>query len=272
MLPPKVRQYIDGHKLCAEYIFRDWEEFLDLLYAEGGKLSFICWWDHCLRTEQFRSPGRGGYIDKENPEYMFAETALGKDGLENVPLAEIRDYVRMVIGNYPECELVPSFYPENDEMSLSGYDNKYVRITDVDGEVFEGIAYHNSEAYCFHEFGRFEECLQLVCFLFYKSDIQKIEVMDGPTGPYGHFSAPYGALEEQAVEEGYDLIDEFFSCEEEEHVLRMLRCLEKYLDPASGKAFPDRDKTLRGLQELRDSTNDDAIREAADKLLHLAGF
>jgi len=34
MISKKVQTYIEDHSFCSEYLFKDWESFLDLLYAE----------------------------------------------------------------------------------------------------------------------------------------------------------------------------------------------------------------------------------------------
>lgn len=47
MLSQKVKKYIDEHSFCSEYLFKDWNSFLDILYAEGGRISSILWWDYC---------------------------------------------------------------------------------------------------------------------------------------------------------------------------------------------------------------------------------
>ena len=42
-----------------------------------------------------------------------------------------------------------------------------MRLTDVEGNVFEGIAEYNSADYCEHEYGREQACLQIVNFCNY---------------------------------------------------------------------------------------------------------
>ena len=66
---------------------------MDILYAEGGRISVISWWDYCKKSEQRFSVGSGGYTDSDNPDYMYAETQLYIDGLETKTLAEIREYI-----------------------------------------------------------------------------------------------------------------------------------------------------------------------------------
>ena len=117
MLSPKVKNYIGIHSFCSEYLFKDWEAFLDILYAEGGHVSSILWWDYCKKSEQRFSVGSGGYSDPENSEYMYAETHLFKDGLETNTLAEIKEYIirEKKTGfrygsKFKSHELMPSFY------------------------------------------------------------------------------------------------------------------------------------------------------------------
>lgn len=113
----KVKKYIEEHSFCSEYLFRDWEAFLDILYAEGGRVSSILWWDHCKKAEQRYSVGSGGYGDPDNPEYMYAETQLFKEGLETKTVEEIKEYITREKeagfrygSKYRSHDLVPSFY------------------------------------------------------------------------------------------------------------------------------------------------------------------
>ena len=43
MINHRVQKYID-HSFCSEYLFRDWEAFLDFIYEEGCRVSSILWW------------------------------------------------------------------------------------------------------------------------------------------------------------------------------------------------------------------------------------
>ena len=55
---------------------------------------------------------------------------------------------------------------------------KWVRLTDVDGNVFEGECTYDSEEYCLHEYGREEEALRIDYWLFYFSDIRSVELAE----------------------------------------------------------------------------------------------
>ena len=118
MLSQKVKEYISEHSLSSsECLFKDWEFFLDLLYAEGGRITAILWWDYCKIAEQHLSIGSGGYRDLDNTEYMYAETQSIEDGLETKTLEEIKKYITKVrktgiqyINKYISHDLVPSFY------------------------------------------------------------------------------------------------------------------------------------------------------------------
>ena len=153
-------------------------------------------------------------------------------------------------------------------MDLRSYDGQCVRVIMDNGEIIDGICCYNNEEYNEHEFGRCDECLEFVYLLIYKSEIKSIESLENHTGPYGRFLDPYGRLEEMAAEDGIDAIVDVLFCEENEHVMRMLNCLDKYLDPWFGKGFP-RYETLGALSELVESTDDEAIKAEAERLLEL---
>ena len=34
MISKKLQAYIEDHSFCSEYLFKDWEAFLDILYEE----------------------------------------------------------------------------------------------------------------------------------------------------------------------------------------------------------------------------------------------
>ena len=116
MINERIQNYINDHVFCSEYLFKDWESFLDLLYAEGGRISSILWWDHCRKIQQRESVGSGGQKDPENEEFIYAETQLYKEGLETYTLDEIKEYINQErktgfqFGNrYKSHELIPSF-------------------------------------------------------------------------------------------------------------------------------------------------------------------
>ena len=110
MITQALKEYIEKYKLCAEYLFEDWEKFLDFLYLQKGSVSAILWWDHCKRAEQHHAIGRGGYIDPNDPAYMYAETQIYEDGFASKSLDEIKEYIRYIRSAYPGFDLIPSFY------------------------------------------------------------------------------------------------------------------------------------------------------------------
>ena len=110
MITEKVKQYIDKNKLCSEYIFSNWNDFLELLYSQGGCVESILWFEYVLVSEQKNSLGSGGYIDKTNSDYMYAETQIYKDKLENMSLSDIQEYIQSIIISYPNNKLLPAFY------------------------------------------------------------------------------------------------------------------------------------------------------------------
>ncbi len=110
MLTKSVLEYIEKNKLCADYIFTNWKEFLELLYSQGSYVEAILWFEHVRIDEQVNSLGIGGYKDTTNPEYMYAETYIYKNGMENKSLSEVEEYIESVIASYPHNSLIPSFF------------------------------------------------------------------------------------------------------------------------------------------------------------------
>ena len=108
-------------------------------------------------------------------------------------------------------------------MNLKKYDNKKVRFTDSENNTIEGISYYYTKEMSECMYGINSECLKIICFLFRKEEIKDISIID-------EFSAPYGKIEKWAVEDGMDLVDEVLYSEEDEHVYRLLLCLEDKID------------------------------------------
>lgn len=110
MLSKSLHEYIERHKLCTDYLFSDWKEFLELLYSQGSCVEQILWFEYVRIDEQVNSLGGGGYKDAANPEYMYAETYIHELGLGNKTLSEIEEYIESVIASYPHNHLIPSFF------------------------------------------------------------------------------------------------------------------------------------------------------------------
>jgi hypothetical protein len=125
MIGSGVKRFIEENTFCHELLFEDWEAFLNVLYAEGGRVESILWWDHCKLSEQGSSVGMGGYKDPHDPDYMYAETQLFQDGFASVSLEEIKERINrqreeglQYDGGYKSHDLMPSFYLVNNEGSL----------------------------------------------------------------------------------------------------------------------------------------------------------
>ena len=66
---------------------------------------------------------------------------------------------------------------------LKKLDGRWVRLTHCDGLIFEGRCQLDNADYCFHEYGRAEDALNIDNWLFYGSDILQAEVTEpGPVG------------------------------------------------------------------------------------------
>ncbi len=141
-------------------------------------------------------------------------------------------------------------------MDLKILDNKLVRLVDTNDDVFEGYVCYNSPDYNDHEFGRNEECLQMIDILFYKNDIKEIKEIDS-------FSGPYSKFEELNVDD-VDLLDEVLTSEDEEHKMRMLNYLENYVK--------DHEITYyNSLVELLTSIKDEKYKEVISRILNILG-
>ncbi len=57
------------------------------------------------------------------------------------------------------------------------YDGEMVQMTDSTGRKFTGIAEAQSAEYCFHEYGREEEAVEVCGYTIYKSDIREIRLL-----------------------------------------------------------------------------------------------
>ena len=101
MINHRVKKYIEDHSFCSEYLFKDWEAFLDFIYEEGCRVSSILWWDHCRKIMNHVSCGSGGYTDPDDQEWMYAETWLYEDGFEERSLEDIISFPESRYENNP---------------------------------------------------------------------------------------------------------------------------------------------------------------------------
>ena len=104
-------------------------------------------------------------------------------------------------------------------MNIKKYDGKCVQITDkYNNKVYEGLCQYNSHDYTFHEYGKDEDSLEIFHFLFYKSDIKKIKIID-------RFTEKYGEIEKETAMD-MDMLEQALDDEDDIHVYRLLLCLE----------------------------------------------
>ena len=106
----KIDNYIEENKVCSDLIFRNWSEFIELLFKCGGFVNEILWFEYVLIDKQKDSLGSGGYKDKENPEYMWAETMIVDKNLKHCSLEEIRVHIEKTIDKHKPHHLVPCFF------------------------------------------------------------------------------------------------------------------------------------------------------------------
>lgn len=105
----QLKDYIEVNRLCSELLFADWNEFLELLYDNGSYVEGVVWFEYVKVSEQKYSMGTGGYRDKNNPEYMYAETLIYNTDFNNNSLFEIKEYIESILEKYPRNLLLPSF-------------------------------------------------------------------------------------------------------------------------------------------------------------------
>ena len=110
MITEEIKRYMEKNKLCSENLFHDWAAFLEFLFAQGGCVEAILWFEYVHVSQQETSLGAGGYRDENNPGYMYAETFIFQEGLEKKTREEVIAYIRSVIAAYPGHTLIPSFY------------------------------------------------------------------------------------------------------------------------------------------------------------------
>ncbi len=152
-------------------------------------------------------------------------------------------------------------------MKLSKFDGQCVQIEDNSGDLFEGYCSYNSAEYNEHEFGNDEEGLELPGILFFKSDIRKVTSLEDHQGPYGKFTSSYGKLEEMIVEDGVDMIDEVFYSEEQEHIYRLLLCMENHLKSPEDSLFESSKELVALLKGLNIMNVDEKTKEKAQALI-----
>lgn len=138
-------------------------------------------------------------------------------------------------------------------MNLKRYDNKFIRLVDGLGDIYEGVARHDSRDYNFHEYGKDEESIQMSHTIFFKSFIKKIDIIDS-------FSDKYGLLEESLIESGMDMVDEVLTSEDDISINRLLLCLE---DKIKSLSKSDRDELMNILDTfIKYNDYEDNVKEA----------
>ena len=139
------------------------------------------------------------------------------------------------------------------KMNLIKYDNRFIRLVDGLGDIYEGVARYDSRDYNLHEYGKEEESIQMSHTIFFKSFIKKIEIIDS-------FSDKYGLLEESIIDLGMDMVDEVLTSEEDVSINRLLLCLEDKIKTLSKN---DIDELLKSLDVfIKYNNNENNVKEA----------
>jgi len=106
----KLQDYITKYSVCSDLIFHNWHDFLEVLFSCGGSVREILWFEYVPVSMQAQSMGQGGYSDKENPEYMWAETHLYDQNLDHMDLEELSEHINRTIRSHSPHVLVPCFF------------------------------------------------------------------------------------------------------------------------------------------------------------------
>ncbi len=141
-------------------------------------------------------------------------------------------------------------------MKLSNFDDKIVKLEDIFGNTYEGIAIYNNEEYNYHEYGKNEESIVLDNIMFFKSLILNIEEIKD-------FSSKYGYLEEEVIEAGIDIIDEVLDSEDNISIYRLLLCIKDKLD-----TFYEKEELFKLLDRLIKYNDDEKNIELAKEILN----
>ena len=107
---PEIEKFIAENSVCSDFIFRNWKEFLNILFENGGCVESILWFEYTPVEKQAESLGGGGFADRDNPEYMWAETMIYDKNLSGKTLSEIVSHIEKVISENRPHNLVPSFF------------------------------------------------------------------------------------------------------------------------------------------------------------------
>ena len=114
-------------------------------------------------------------------------------------------------------------------MNLKKYDNKYVRITDIDNKIYEGLCDFNSKEFNECEYGKNEDSLDILNIKFYKFCIKNIEEIDN------FDSEKYTDLEELIIDSDIDFIEDAFDFDEKIHNDRLILCLKDHYNDFEDK-------------------------------------
>ena len=147
-------------------------------------------------------------------------------------------------------------------MKLSDFDDKRIRLITISNEVFEGNCTYNNIDYNEHEYGRREESLVMSNIMFFKRDIKLVSVIKNYT------DENYGKLEEDVLEDGILLIDEVLTSEDNEAIIRLLKCIEDNLD----KEYEEEnffEKLLKLLNDIIKYNEDEEVKNETNRLIEM---
>ena len=63
----RLEKYIEENRVCSDLIFRNWSEFVELLFECGGFVNEILWFEYVLIDKQKDSLGGEDTVIKKIP-------------------------------------------------------------------------------------------------------------------------------------------------------------------------------------------------------------
>lgn len=106
----RLKDYMARNRVCSDRLFPDWEAFLSLLFECGERVEGIVWFEYVPVAEQKHSLGGGGWPDKANPGWMWAETPMREWNLAKKSYVELMSLIRRTTEEHTSHMLVPSFF------------------------------------------------------------------------------------------------------------------------------------------------------------------
>lgn len=142
-------------------------------------------------------------------------------------------------------------------MKLAEYDSQCIELTDQNDDIFAGSCQYLSRSYTFHEFGVKEDGLQIANWVFYRLDIKSIT----PITDMEPFLTSYGKIEQCALEDGMDTIEDIFYYEDSINSIRLLNAIEDSWKQENSPLHSNQEALKQLLTSILNITEDKQLKE-----------